>query len=149
MADLTRAEIAVVLVSATPRALDDLVAPGHGARTMRVASDEALVVVAPTVVDAVVRELVDRIGALDADALVLDVTDGWTAYALGGDAIHHALTFETALDTPADGSFVQGDVSRVGAKLLGTEAGVTILVPAYWGDYLRGRLEQATKEHPG
>jgi hypothetical protein len=139
VADLRDLPLAVVLCGADAAALDRLVAPGHGARMLRIAADEALFVASPTVAEDVRREVEDRIAALDDDALVLDVSDGWAAWSLAGDDAHRAFSFLSQLDPPAAGTFVQGDVVRVAAKVLDEPDGLTILVPAYWREHLRER----------
>ena len=139
MAELREAPLAVVLCSADAAALDRLVPPGHGARLLRTAPDEALFVANPAVAADVTREVEDRIAALDDDALVLDVTDGWAAWSLVGDDARRAFSFLSPLDPPADGAFVQGDVARVAAKVLDEPNGLTILVPAYWREHVRAR----------
>ena len=139
MAELRDVPLAVVLCSADVAALDRLVAPGHGARMLRIAPDEALFVANPAVAADVAREVEDRIAALDDDALVLDVSDGWAAWSLVGDDARRAFSFLSHLDPPADGAFVQGDVAWVAAKVLDEPDGLTILVPAYWREQLRER----------
>jgi hypothetical protein len=135
--ELQRRPVAVVTCAAAPDALDALVTPGHGARLVRSAPDELLVVAPAGVADTVEREIRDRIAAVDADALVLDATDGWQAWALRGDDVGVALSYLTFLDAPAPGGWVQGDVARVGAIVLGEDDGVTILVPAFHGEHIR------------
>jgi hypothetical protein len=139
VAELRDRSLAVVLCGADAAALDALVAPGHGARMLRTAPDEALFVADPTIAADVRREVADRIAALDDDALVLDVSDGWAAWSLVGDDARRALSFLSQLDPPRDGAFVQGDVARVAAKVLGEPDGLTILVPAYWREHVRKR----------
>lgn len=139
MAELQDRALAVVLCSADAAALDALVAPGHGARMLRTAPDEALFVAHPGVAADITREVEDRIAALDDDALVLDVSDGWAAWTLAGDDAGRALSFLSYLDPPGSGGFVQGDVARVAAKVLDEPHGLTILVPAYWREHVRER----------
>src|SRR3954465_13717912 len=69
--------VGILVCAADPGALDRLVAPGHGARTLRVAPDETMAVVSPEFTEDVRRERGDRVAALDPDALVVDVSDGW------------------------------------------------------------------------
>ena len=139
MAKLLDRPLAVVLCSAEAAGLDALVPPGHGARVVRVAPDEALFICRPAVATDVAREVADRIAALDHDAVVLDVTDGWAAWSLTGEDAAHAFSYLSQLDAPQDGRFVQGDVAHVAAKVLGEPDGFTILVPAYWREHLRER----------
>jgi len=139
VAELHARSLAVVLCGADAAALDALVAPGHGARVLRTAPDETLLVAAPEVAADVAREVADRIAVLDDDALVLDVSDGWAGWSLIGDDTARAFSYLSQLEPPADGAFVQGDVAHVGAKVLGEPDGLTILVPAYWRDHVRER----------
>jgi hypothetical protein len=129
----------VIVCAADPAALDRLVPPGHGARTLRIAPDESLVIVEPDLGADVRRELEDRIAALDADAVVLDVSDGWASLALVGDDADHAFSYLSGLEVPAADGFVQGDVARVGAKILREPDGLLLLVPAYWREHVRTR----------
>lgn len=139
MPELRSLRLAVVVCAADARALDALVAPGHAARLLRTAPDELLLVAPADVGDAVEREVRDRIAAVDADALVLDASDGWHAWALRGDDATRGLAYLTALDAPAPGAWVQGDVAGVGAIVLGEDAGFTIVVPAFHGEHIRAR----------
>ena len=139
MADLRDRPVGVIVCAASPEALDRLVAPGHAARMLRVAPDETIAVVAPAFAEDVRRELHDRITALDEDALVLDVSDGWTGLAIIGPDADRALSYLSALDPPDDDDFVQGDVARVAAKVLREPDGVVVLVPAYWAEHVRTR----------
>jgi sarcosine oxidase gamma subunit len=131
--------IGVIVCAADPAALDRLVPPGHGARVLRVAPDETMAVAAPDFADDVRRELADRIAALDHDALVLDVSDGWVAIGLVGDDAERALSYLSALEPPSTDGFAQGDVARVAAKILREPDGLLLLVPAYWRDHVRTR----------
>jgi hypothetical protein len=137
--ELQQRSLAVITCAAEAEALDALVAPGHGARLVRSAPDDLLVIAPADVGDTVEREVRDRIAALDPDALVLDASDGWHAWALRGDDASHALSYITALDPPAGGSWVQGDVARVGAIVIGDDDGFTMLVPAFHGEHIRER----------
>ena len=139
MPEVRDRSLGVIVCAADPAALDRLVAPGHGARMLRVAPDEAMAVVKRDVTEDVRREIHDRITALDDDALVLDVSDGWTAIALTGTDADHALSYLSALDPPTGDGFVQGDVARVAAKILREPDGLLVLVPAYWGTHVRTR----------
>ena len=85
------------------------------------------------------RELEDRIAAIDGDALVLDVSDGWASLALVGDDADDALSYLSGLEVPTPDGFVQGDVARVGAKVLREPDGLLLLVPAYWREHVRTR----------
>jgi hypothetical protein len=137
--ELRRLALGLTVCAADASSLDALVPPGHGARPVRTAPDELLLVTAPEVADSVAREVRDRIAALDVDALVLDASDGWEAWSLRGDDASPAFGYLSALDAPPPGGAVQGDVARVGAIVLGEDDGLTILVAAYHSDHVRER----------
>jgi hypothetical protein len=129
----------VTVCAADAAALDRLVPPGYGARLVRAAPDELLLVTEPDVADNVAREVRDRVTALDADALVVDASDGWFGWSLRGDGALDAFAYLSALEPPASGDAVQGDVARVAAVVLGEPDGLTILVPAYHREHVRER----------
>ena len=139
MPELAPVRVSVVLCSASSEALDALVPPGHGARTCRTAPDEALFVSPPEVASDVAREVADRVAALDDDALVLDVSDGWAALGLRGSDARDALAYVSQLELPETG-FTQGAVAHVAAKILVDDDALIVLVPAYWRDHVRERL---------
>ena len=130
----------MIVCLASAAALDRLVPPGHGARTVRVAADEALFVADAATAPEVLREVEDRIAAIESDAVVRDVGDGWTAWTLVGPDAPDAFAHVSQLPSPAAGGWAQGDLARVGAKVLGEDGGLTILIPAYWDDHVRTRL---------
>jgi hypothetical protein len=139
--ELAPRSLGVVVCAADAPSLDALVPPGHDARHIRTAPDETLFVSSPAVTGDVVRALIDRIGALDDDGLVLDVSDGWASWSLAGDDVAAAFAAVSTLDMPGPGGAVQGAVAGVAAKVLGEADDVlTILVPAYWSNHLRERL---------
>ncbi len=138
MPELRGVERSVVLCQASPGALDALVSPGYGSRTCRTAPDEALIVADHERAAEVEREVADRISALDDEAVVLDVTDGWAAWTLDGTDARAAFAYLSALHLPEEG-FVQGDVAHVPAKVLVEAGALVILVPSYWGAHLRER----------
>jgi hypothetical protein len=140
VAELVHADVAAVLCAAGADALDALVPPGHDARQLRTAPDESMFVCQPSIAADVLREVDDRVRALDPDAVVLDVSDGWAAIRLTGDDARTAFAYVSQLDPSATDGFVQGDVARVAAKVLADADGLTILVPAYWEAHLVERL---------
>ncbi len=126
--------------SASAGALDRLVVPGR-ARACRVAEDELLLLCARDDVGEIVREVRDRLGAGDADALVLDVTDGWAAVTLSGSDPRGAFAFLSALELPVEG-FVQGEVVRVPAKVVVDADRILVLVPSMVEAHLHDRLRR-------
>lgn len=140
MPDLLRAEVGVIACLATPEALDRLVMPGRGAIALRTAPDEVLFVTDVVAAPDVEREVRDRIAAVEPGALVDDVTDGWAAWSLRGAGAREAFATVSPLEPPEPGAWIQGDVARVPAKILGGAETLTILVAAFHDEYLRERL---------
>jgi len=128
----------VVACLASPEALDVLPPPGHGARVCRTAPDELLLVGAAGVAAELIRETADRVGALDPDALVVDVTDGWAGFVLTGEGARRAFSYLSELELPEAG-FLQGHVAHVPAKVLVEGDALVLLVPAFWEAHLRRR----------
>ena len=145
MAEIRERQLGVIVCAADASALDRLVPAGHGARMLRVAPDETLAVVDAAFSEDVRRELADRVAALDEDALVLDVSDGWATIAITGDDADRAFSYLSALDLPDDDGFAQGDLARVAAKVLREPGSIVILVPAYWQEHVRARAVEGAR----
>lgn len=131
MAELRIVSPRVIAVLASAEAIDALLV--HvGATTCRVAPREALVIGVPAL------PVADLVGDMRG-AMVEDVTDGWAAFELAGDDVHEAFARLSELELPDVGS-VQGDVARIGAKVLAAPGRVTILVPAMLGTFVEERI---------
>lgn len=105
-------------------------------RVHRIALDEAIAI------DESVSALQEHLRVADPTAIVLDTTDGWAAFALTGQGARQAFARLSDLRLPEAAGFVQGDVARVPVKVLVSGEGLTLLVPAMWGPYLRERFEE-------
>ena len=140
MPDLTARSIAVTLCAAEAAALDTLVPPGHDARAVRTAPDELLFLASPAVAEDIVREVTERIGAIDQDAVVLDVSDGWAGWSLTGADAVAAFTIVSALEPRRPAASYRARLRGSRQRCYGEDDGLTILVPAYWSDHLRKRL---------
>jgi len=124
--ELRTERVTLTSVFAEPRAIDAL-DPG-AAVLCRIAPDEALLVGgAPAG------------GVADPHAVVLDVTDGWSVFALSGDTPRSAFAYVSAVPLPDEG-FVQGDVAHVPVKVIVERDAIRFLVPSMWGEYLRDRI---------
>lgn len=129
MAELRAVSPSVVGVLASAATCDGVAAPA-GATLCRVAPRELLVIG-----DVEARDVrVDEPGAI-----VEDVSDGWAAFELAGDDAAEAIARLSELELP-DHGFVQGEVARVGAKILASPGRLTILVPAMLGAFLEERI---------
>jgi hypothetical protein len=121
----------VIAVLASVDAIDALSVP-DGATMCRVAPGEALVIGGSGLFAGAVV-LGER------GAIVEDVTDGWAASELAGLDVHEAFSRLSELELPENG-FVQGDVARIGAKVLTAPDRITILVPAMLGAFIDERI---------
>src|SRR5206468_8782332 len=138
VASLRPVEVTVICVMAEPWAIDSWESKIAKERRLRTAPDEVLIVAAVGAREAIRMEAQNAVAALDADALIADVTDGWTAWQLDGRDARSEFARLSALDLPADG-WVQGDVARVAAKVIAEPGRILILVPSFWRDHLRDR----------
>jgi hypothetical protein len=123
--ELAREHVTLTSVFASPGAIDALTVEGT---LCRVAADEALILGPPPAG-----------GVADPHAVVLDVSDGWSAFRLSGDAPRDAFAYLSALRLPEDG-FTQGDVAHVPVKVLVETGAIRLLVPSMWEAHLRERI---------
>ena len=129
MAELRSVSPTVVAVLASAAACDGVAAQA-GATLCRVAPREVLLI----------GDLDASIVVLDEPgAIVEDVTDGWAAFELVGDDAADAFSRLSELELPEEG-FAQGEVARIGAKLLVGPGRLTILVPAMLGAFIEERI---------
>jgi len=75
----------------------------------------------------------------DPDAVVLDVSDGWALVRLEGPGAAEAFARLSELELPA-GGFVQGEVARIGVRVLVHRDGIDLLVPSMLEAHLRERV---------
>ena len=129
MAELRAVSPTVVAVLASAATCDGVAAPA-GATLCRVAPRELLLIGDAEAGDVRVDE---------PGAIVEDVSDGWAAFELAGVDAAEAFARLSELELPADG-FVQGEVARIGAKLIVEPGRLTILVPAMLGAFLEERI---------
>ena len=131
MAELRVVSPVVIAVLASAEAIDALIVPGD-ATMCRVAPREALVIGSADLSR-------DDIVLDERGAIVEDVSDGWAGSEIMGDDVHDAFARLSELELPETG-FVQGDVARIGAKILAAPGRVTILVPAMLGTFVEERI---------
>ena len=133
----------VVGVFASAAALDALQAP-DGARACRVAPDEIALLCAPDDAARVLDAVSGQIARADRHGFALDLSDGWTGFSLTGE-VREAFSYLSELHLPEPGSFAQGDVLRVPARVLRGEDHIDLLVPSPWGRYLHDELLEALR----
>jgi len=136
--EVTRTVVGVVTASAAAGALDALIVPGR-AFACRTADDELSLLSAPQVTDEVAREVATRLAVLDADALVIETTDGWAAIMVAGDDARASFGLLSRLELPERG-FLQGEVVHVPAKVVADDDRVLILAPSMWEAHLHDRV---------
>jgi sarcosine oxidase gamma subunit len=131
--ELRALDLAVVNVLSTPEGCDAVAARESTAIACRMAPDEVLLICGDGEGNAA------DTAAQDPQALVVDVTDGWTAWELRGPDVREAFSRLSELELPGAG-FLQGEVARLPVKIVVEPEAITLLVPAMWGEYLRERI---------
>lgn len=137
MLELARTRTDVVSCLAEAAALDALERP-RGALPIRVAPDELLLVGHPGSAPAFEQAAAPLV-ELDDDAVVMDVTDGWTVWSLAGSQAREAFERLSMLELPTAG-VVQGDVARLPVKVVADGDRLHLFVPSSWGAYLHDRI---------
>lgn len=138
MLEYSATQVSVVQVFAEAAALDAL-APA-GATRGRVSPDEAMFVREAGAGAALLRDA-HAVTAGDADALIVDGTDGWAVWTLSGDRLPDALErlSHLEIDVGVDG-FTQGDVAHIPARIVVDHDRVHLFVAAMWEAYMRERI---------
>jgi hypothetical protein len=138
--ELAPTEATVLTCLGSRDAVDAAVALG-GVEAGRVAPDEAMLIVPAGRDDERSEAVSAAVLSIDADALVIDTTDGWSIWTMSGAEreLDRAMARLTALRL-TDSGFAQGDLARVPVKLFVARGSVRILVPSMWGAYLRARI---------
>jgi sarcosine oxidase gamma subunit len=129
VAELRALSPTVVAVLASAATCDGVAAPAD-ATLCRVAPRELLLIGDVEAGDVRVDE---------PGAIVEDVSDGWAAFELAGDDAAEAFARLSELEFPSEG-IVQGEVARIGAKLIVAPGRLTILVPSMLGAFLEERI---------
>ena len=136
MAELVATAVSVVVACADARALDVL-AP-VGARSCRVAPDELMFVAEPAAAGRLTRDA-GAVTAGDPDAVVIDVSDGWSCWTIAGEGATEAFARISELGPPERG-FVCGDVAHVPVRAMGDDGAIHLFVSSMWRDYLREQI---------
>jgi hypothetical protein len=82
---------------------------------------------------------------LDPDAVVIDVSDGWSAHSLDGPGSREAFSRLSELELPTAGSLV-GQVAGVGLRILVDGDRIDLLVPSMVSAHVRERIETDCRE---
>ncbi|MBI4501169.1 MAG: hypothetical protein HY700_08410 [Gemmatimonadetes bacterium] len=134
---------AVVRCFGDPRVLDGL--PAAGAATARVARDEAWLVSPSAARDALTQAAKSYLAGADPDGIVVDQTDGWSAWTITGPQAAMVLARLSTIELPSQRpAFVQGAVAEVPAKALAQAADrLHLIVPAQYAHHVSRRITQA------
>jgi hypothetical protein len=133
---------AIVAVHARPDLLDAL-APAD-AIVHRVAPDEVMASAVADDAEALVATLGKAV-ADDAGAVVLDVSDGWAAWAIAGPDARSAFSRVSPLALP-DAGTTQGDVLRLPARVAASAEEIVLFVPAGYGHWTERKLRERCPE---
>lgn len=109
----------------------------------RIAPEE-VAIVGDVSISAVLR----TVRTVDADAVVVDVSEAWVAHVLAGEGSRDAFARLSELELPPSG-FVQGDVAGIGARVLVDGHRVEVLVPAPVADHVHERITRCLAEAVG
>ncbi len=138
MLEIARLRFALVTCVAASSAVDAVLSTG-GDAAFRVAPDEAMVLgeagTGPRLAETAARAAL----RVDADAVVVDATDGWTAWALIGARALDAFARLSQIQ-PRERGYLQGEVARVPARVVVGERAVHVFAPAMWDAFLRQRI---------
>jgi hypothetical protein len=140
--ELIPTRVSVISCLASHEALVNVEAP-DSAYLCWVADDEVMLVGTPlwTALPKAAREAL----AHDDDAVILDVSDGWSAWTLAGDGAHEVLHRLSELHLTGDG-YAQGDVAHVPVRLIVHAERLHFLVPGMWEEHLRSRIRAAARD---
>jgi hypothetical protein len=84
----------------------------------------------------------------DVGAVVLDVADGWAAWAIAGSDARRAFSRVSPLVLPDAGS-IQGDVLRLPARVAASADEIVVFVPAAYGAWTERKLRERCPELSG
>jgi hypothetical protein len=136
--ELIPSAFSVVGVYGSPDACDGVIGAA-GRSAARVAADEVMLVGRVDEGEQLENMANEATRPIDPDALVIDVSDGWTVWTLHGSDAGEAMSRLSELEMPREG-FLQGDVARLPARILSAPGRIDLMVPAMWGSHLRERI---------
>ena len=144
MLEIARFRACVVECHGSAPALDALAVPS-GVQALRVAPDELLLLAPPARADELLRRAMAHLAVVEAEALAVDQSDGWTIFGLPGHlpgdegmtALRQLVLMPLPRRRPA---FVQGALAGGPAKLVLLPEIVLLLVPYPLRDHVAGRL---------
>jgi len=139
--ELALTRVSVVSCLASAEALAELDPPADGYLCWA-AEDEVMLVGGPDAAGDVIGAAREELSGRDDDALVVDVSDGWSAWTLSGAGADDVLERLSELTHSGDG-YLQGDVAHVPVRVIALGERLHLLVPAMWEEHLRSRIRNA------
>jgi hypothetical protein len=139
--ELIPSRVSAISCLASAEALGELAAPA-GTYLCWIADDEVMLIAEPDAAQELAKEVRRVLSGVDNDAVVVDVSDGWSAFTLAGDGARDVLQHVSELQLSGDG-YVQGDVAHVPVRLIALGTRLHLLVPAMWEEHLRARIRNA------
>jgi hypothetical protein len=140
--ELTPTRVGIISCLASPEALAEI-DPPDGSYLCWVADDEVMLVGALKWI--ALQEAARAAQRHDDDAVVLDVSDGWSCWTLSGSGAHDVLRRLSELEHSGDG-YLQGDVAHVPVRLIAHGERLHLFVPAIWEEHLRSRIRAAASD---
>jgi hypothetical protein len=125
-----------------PEALDAL-KPLARVRAGRVAGDEVLWVAEPERLGELLESLGSQLGALGNRAAVVDHSDGYALFALGGEQRGELFARLSSIRLPDGEGFVQGAFATVPARIFCRAERLDVIVTSDVAWFVGGRLEHA------
>ena len=148
MLSIERTHAAVIACYASPPALDSLPV-ALGTNQCRVAPDELLLIAPPALLAGIERGATGHFAAVEPTALVLDQSDGWSAFTLRGDEADTVFAQLSTVPLPMGRpAFVQGAVAGGSAKILFLEGVIHVFVPSTLRHHLAARLHDVRQGRP-
>jgi hypothetical protein len=138
-------EAAKVRCFGPPDALDALATPA-GVLRGRIAPNEVVLVGAPGTASDLVKTCEDALGKLGDAALVVDHTDGWSFFSLGGDGAEDVFRRVSMVPLPDAGpepAFFAGRVCDVAAKAFRRPGRIDVMTGMEASKHVRETLEHA------
>lgn len=148
MLELTPTVAAVVsCMSDAPDALDALARPVGGlAVPGRVAADEVLLFGARSDCAEILQRATAVLAGSDPHALILDQSDGWAGWTIGGaadEAFARLSAVSLRVERPA---FLQGAVAGVQGKILLRGSEIAVFAPSTLRDHVAARIAAACSD---
>ena len=143
MLELIPTRVCVISCLASHEALTEL-SPPDGAYLCWIADDEVMLIGKPDASEGLQHSAREAL-THDGDAVLLDVSDGWSAWTLAGDGTDDVLARLSELEHSGDG-YLQGDVAHVPVRLIAHAERLHLLVSAMWEEHLRSRIRAAASD---